>query len=72
MSEITLNVIHRAEDNSRYCAYVCRKVSDEIKRLINVRAIVAELWHVAIARGMTTLVQDGVEKSSIAGPITAK
>lgn len=37
-------------------------VSDEIKRLIHARATVAELWQVAVAQGMTTLVQDGVQK----------
>jgi type II secretory ATPase GspE/PulE/Tfp pilus assembly ATPase PilB-like protein len=37
-------------------------VSDEIKRLIHARATVAELWEVAVAQGMTTLVQDGVQK----------
>ena len=37
-------------------------VSDEIKGLIHARATVAELWQVAVAQGMTTLVQDGVQK----------
>ncbi|HEX7226650.1 MAG TPA: ATPase, T2SS/T4P/T4SS family, partial [Candidatus Binatia bacterium] len=37
-------------------------VSDEIKRLIHARATVAELWQVAVTQGMTTLVQDGVQK----------
>ncbi|HEX6438799.1 MAG TPA: ATPase, T2SS/T4P/T4SS family [Candidatus Binatia bacterium] len=37
-------------------------VSDEIKRLIHARATVAELWQVAVGQGMTTLVQDGVQK----------
>jgi type II secretory ATPase GspE/PulE/Tfp pilus assembly ATPase PilB-like protein len=37
-------------------------VTDEIKRLIHARATVAELWQVAVAQGMTTLVQDGVQK----------
>ena len=37
-------------------------VTDEIKRLIHVRATVAELWQMAVTQGMTTLVQDGVQK----------
>lgn len=37
-------------------------VTDEIKRLIHARATVAELFQVALAEGMTTLVQDGVLK----------
>ena len=37
-------------------------VTDEIKRLIHARATVAELWQTAVAQGMTTLVQDGVQK----------
>jgi type II secretory ATPase GspE/PulE/Tfp pilus assembly ATPase PilB-like protein len=37
-------------------------VTDEIKRLIHARATVAELWQVAVTQGMTTLVQDGVQK----------
>jgi type II secretory ATPase GspE/PulE/Tfp pilus assembly ATPase PilB-like protein len=37
-------------------------VTDEIKQLIHARATVAELWQVAVAQGMTTLVQDGVQK----------
>jgi type II secretory ATPase GspE/PulE/Tfp pilus assembly ATPase PilB-like protein len=37
--------------------------SEEIKRLIHARATVPELLKVAIAQGMTTLVQDGILKS---------
>jgi type II secretory ATPase GspE/PulE/Tfp pilus assembly ATPase PilB-like protein len=36
--------------------------TEEIKELIHARAPVAELMRVAIAQGMTTLVQDGVQK----------
>ncbi len=36
--------------------------SEEIKQLIHTRATVSELTKVAIAQGMTTLVQDGVRK----------
>jgi type II secretory ATPase GspE/PulE/Tfp pilus assembly ATPase PilB-like protein len=38
-------------------------VTDEIKKLIHGRATVTELATVAIAQGMTTLVQDGVMKA---------
>ena len=38
-------------------------VSEDIKKLIHGRATVAELATVAIAQGMTTLVQDGVSKA---------
>jgi type II secretory ATPase GspE/PulE/Tfp pilus assembly ATPase PilB-like protein len=37
-------------------------VSDGIKRLIHAKATVAELAEVALAEGMTTLLQDGVHK----------
>jgi type II secretory ATPase GspE/PulE/Tfp pilus assembly ATPase PilB-like protein len=37
--------------------------TDEVKRLIQTKARVAELLAVARAEGMTTLVQDGIEKS---------
>jgi type II secretory ATPase GspE/PulE/Tfp pilus assembly ATPase PilB-like protein len=37
-------------------------VTDEIKQLIHGRATVAELWQTAVKEGMTTLVQDGVQK----------
>jgi type II secretory ATPase GspE/PulE/Tfp pilus assembly ATPase PilB-like protein len=36
--------------------------SEEIKQLIHARATVAELTKVAIAQGMTTLIQDGIQK----------
>jgi hypothetical protein len=42
MSEIKLNLAHRAEDNSSSIVRVCRKVSDEIKRLIHARATITE------------------------------
>jgi type II secretory ATPase GspE/PulE/Tfp pilus assembly ATPase PilB-like protein len=38
-------------------------VGDEIKKLIHARATVAELLTVAVAQGMTTLIQDGVLKT---------
>ncbi|MGH7817077.1 MAG: hypothetical protein ACREOR_06780, partial [Candidatus Binatia bacterium] len=37
-------------------------VTDEIKKLIHVRVTVAEFLQVALAQGMTTLLQDGVLK----------
>ena len=37
-------------------------VTDEVKKLIHARATVADLFQVAVAQGMTTLVQDGVHK----------
>jgi type II secretory ATPase GspE/PulE/Tfp pilus assembly ATPase PilB-like protein len=37
-------------------------VSDEIKKLINTRATVSEMFKVARAQEMTTLVQDGILK----------
>jgi type II secretory ATPase GspE/PulE/Tfp pilus assembly ATPase PilB-like protein len=37
--------------------------SEEIKRLIHARATVPELLKVAVAQGMTTLVQDGILKT---------
>jgi type II secretory ATPase GspE/PulE/Tfp pilus assembly ATPase PilB-like protein len=37
-------------------------VTEEIKQLIHARAPVAQLWQTAVAQGMTTLVQDGVQK----------
>ena len=38
-------------------------VSEDIKKLIHGRATVAELAAIAVAQGMTTLVQDGVIKA---------
>ncbi len=37
--------------------------TDEIKRLIQARATVPEIYKVAVDEGMATLVQDGVMKS---------
>ena len=38
-------------------------VTDEIKKLIHSRAIAADLFEMAVAQQMRTLVQDGVQKS---------
>jgi type II secretory ATPase GspE/PulE/Tfp pilus assembly ATPase PilB-like protein len=48
--------------NGRIGLHELLVVSDGIKRLIHARATVAELAEVALAEGMTTLLQDGVHK----------
>jgi type II secretory ATPase GspE/PulE/Tfp pilus assembly ATPase PilB-like protein len=53
---------HQSGYSGRVGLHELLVVTDEIKQLIHSRATVAELWQTAVKQGMTTLVQDGVQK----------